>query len=67
MEATNQIMLLPGGGIKTRIRHDRLLQTSAVSLENNKEQGKAPEVKLENKLPSIYTNPIFKPKDYDPL
>lgn len=67
MEATNQIVLLPQGDIKTPIRYDRLLQTSVVSLQNSNEQIKAPEVKLENKPPSIYTKPIFKPKDYDPL
>ena len=68
MEAiTNEIMLRLPGDIKTLISYDHLLQTSSVSGQNSKEQRKGPEEKLEDKLPSFYTNPIFKPRDYDPL
>lgn len=67
MEATNKIMLLSPGDIKTLISYDRLLKTSAVLSKNREEHRKVPEKKLDKELPLFYTKPIYAAKDYDPL
>ncbi len=49
----------------TDARH--LLQPLVVSIEKRKEQTKQSETKLGKEPPLFYTEPIFKPKKYDPL
>ena len=67
MEATNKIMLMSPGDLKTLNDFENFLQASVFLYEKREAQRKPPEVKLENEPPLFYTKPIYVAKDYDPL